>query len=107
MVYIDGGLHATEVGPAEKNIQLAYELLTSEDPGTCLILDNTILRNVFANPDGMDMVAEWYHQNVGAPFEVSPMPWLYNKYVGHDNNRDAFMTNMVEQQNFARLANHE
>lgn len=107
VVYINGGLHSSEVATVEKNIQLAYELLTSKDPGTRLILDNTILLNVFANPDGMDMVAEWYHQNVGTPFEVSPMPWLYNKYVGHDNNRDAFMTNMVEQQNFTRLVNHE
>ena len=37
------------------------------------------------------MLADWYQPNVGTPYEVSPMPWLYNKYVGHDNNRDSYM----------------
>ena len=59
VVYIDGGLHATEVAPAQHNLQLAYDLLTSEDPRTRLIRDNVILLLVFPNPDGMDMVAEW------------------------------------------------
>ncbi len=104
VVYIDGGLHATEVAPAQEKLQLAYDLLTSEDPDIRLIRDNVIYLLVFPNPDGMDMVAEWYHSNVGTPYEVSPMPWLYNKYVGHDNNRDSFMNNMVETQNISRLA---
>jgi len=56
---------------------------------------------------GMDMVAEWYHSNVGTPYEISPMPWLYNKYVGHDNNRDSYMNNMVETQNITRLSFQE
>jgi len=103
IVYIDGGLHATEVAPAQEKIQLAYDLLTSEDPDIRLILDQTVLLLVFANPDGMDMVAEWYHSNVGTPYEISPMPWLYNKYIGHDNNRDSFMVNQIETQNLTRL----
>jgi len=77
------------------------------DPEIRLILDNTIYLLVFANPDGMDMVAEWYHSNVGTPYEISPMPWLYNKYVGHDNNRDSYMVNQIETQNLTRLSNHE
>jgi len=89
VVYIDGGLHASECAPAQHNIQLAYDLLTATDPQTRAIRDNVILVLVFANPDGMDLLAEWYHPNVGTPFEVSPMPWLYHKYVGHDNNRDS------------------
>lgn len=104
VVYIDGGLHATEVAPAQHNIQIAYDLLTSQDSDTRLILDNVIFILVFSNPDGMDMVAEWYHSNVGTPYEVSRMPWLYHIYVGHDNNRDSFMLNMVETQNITRLA---
>jgi hypothetical protein len=106
VVYIDGGLHATECAPAQHNIQLVYDLLTSENPDIKLILDNVILVLVFANPDGMDMLAEWYHPNVGTPYEVSPMPWLYHKYVGHDNNRDSYMANMVETQNITHIVNH-
>ena len=107
VVYIDGGLHSTECAPAQHNLQLAYDLLTSEDPDIRLIRDNAILLLVFANPDGMDMLAEWYHPNVGTPHEVSRMPWLYHKYVGHDNNRDSFMVNQVETQNITRLVNKE
>ena len=107
VVYIDGGLHATEVAPAQEKLQLAYDLLTSDDADTRLILDNTIFLLVFPNPDGMDMVAEWYHKNLGTPYEISSMPWLYHIYVGHDNNRDSFMVNMVETQNLTRLSNHE
>ena len=107
VVYIDGGLHATEVAPAQHNIQLAYDLVVSDDPDIQLILNNIILLLVFANPDGMDMLAEWYHSNVGTPFETTRMPWVYNKYVGHDNNRDFFMLNMIETQNITRLINRE
>jgi hypothetical protein len=105
VVYIDGGLHADECAPAQHNIQLAYDILTGSDPATRAIRDNVILILVFANPDGMDMLAEWYHPNVGTPYEVSPMPWLYNKYVGHDNNRDSFMGNMLETQYLNKIAN--
>jgi hypothetical protein len=107
VVYIDGGLHASECAPAQHNLQLAYELLTSDDHDSRLIRENTILLLVFANPDGMDLLAEWYHPNVGTAYEVSPMPWLYHKYVGHDNNRDSFMNNMIETQNITRLVSKE
>ncbi len=107
VVYIDGGLHASECAPAQHNIQLAYDLLTSEDSDTRLILDQTILVLVFANPDGMDLLAEWYHPNVGTSYEVSSMPWLYHIYVGHDNNRDSYMANQLETQHLTRIVNHE
>ena len=105
VVYIDGGLHADECAPAQHNLQLAYDILTGDDPATRAIRENVILILVFANPDGMDMLAEWYLPNVGTPYEVSPMPWLYNKYVGHDNNRDSFMGNLVETQHLNRIVN--
>ena len=54
------------------------------------------------NPDGQTMVADWYGQNVGTPYETAPLPWLYQSYVGHDNNRDAYMLNMVESRALAR-----
>ena len=107
VVHIDGGLHGTEVAPAQHNLQLAYDLISSEDTDTRLIRENTILLLVFANPDGMDMVAEWYNQNLGTPYETSRMPWLYHVYAGHDNNRDSFMLNLVETQNIHGLANRE
>ena len=107
IVYIDGGLHASECAPAQHNIQLAYDLVTAKDAITLRILDNVILVLVFANPDGMNLLAEWYHPNVGTPFEVSYMPWLYHKYAGHDNNRDSFIANLVETKNLTRLVNKE
>jgi hypothetical protein len=107
IVYIDGGLHASECAPAQHNIQLAYDLVSGQDRKTKFILDNTILLLVFANPDGMTLLADWYHPNVGTPYEVSPMPWLYHKYVGHDNNRDSYFVNMIETQNITKLVNQE
>jgi hypothetical protein len=107
VVYIDGGLHASECAPAQHLIQLAHDLVAGEDPATRLVLDNVVTILVFANPDGMDLLAEWYLPNVGTPYEVSPMPWLYHKYAGHDNNRDSYMTNLVETRNITRLVNRE
>jgi hypothetical protein len=107
VVYIDGGLHASECAPAQHNIQLAYDLLTGTDAATRAIRENVILILVFANPDGMDMLADWYNRNLGTPYEVSPMPWLYTKYVGHDNNRDSYMGNMVETQYLNRIIEEE
>ena len=105
IAYIDGGLHASECAPAQHNIQLAYELVSGGDPETLNILEKVILVLVFPNPDGMEMIADWYQRNLGTPFEVSEMPWLYHKYIGHDNNRDSFMLNMVETRNIARIVN--
>ncbi len=103
VVYIDGGLHASECAPAQHLIQLAYNLVTAKEPRLLKILDEVILILVFANPDGMNLLAEWYHPNVGTPYEVSPMPWLYHLYAGHDNNRDSYIANLIETQNISRL----
>lgn len=107
IVYIDGGLHASECAPAQHNIQLAYDLCTAKDQKTLRILNDVILILVFANPDGMNLLAEWYHPNVGTPYETSSMPWLYHIYAGHDNNRDSFVANLVETQIITRLVNKE
>ena len=100
IVHIDGGLHATEVAHAQHTIQLAYDLVSTEgDSQIDRILDQVILVLWFSiNPDGQNMVANWYRRNLGTPFEVSGLPWLYQKYVGHDNNRDGYMNNMLESQ---------
>ncbi len=107
VVYIDGGLHASECAPAQHNIQLAYDLVTAADPRRLKILDDVVLVLVFANPDGMNLLAEWYRPNVGTPYEVAPMPWLYHKYAGHDNNRDGYIANLEETRNLSRLVDQE
>jgi hypothetical protein len=107
VVYIDGGLHASECAPAQHLIQLAYDLVAGNDQRTRMIRDNVITLLVFANPDGMDLLADWYASNLGTPYEVGPMPWLYHKYSGHDNNRDSYMANLAETKNITRLVNHE
>jgi hypothetical protein len=100
IVHIDGGLHATEVAGPQHTPLLAYELLgkaQADDPVIKAILDNVILMLwPTINPDGQQMVADWYMSNVGTPYELSAVPQLYQEYVGHDNNRDAYMLNMVE-----------
>jgi hypothetical protein len=100
IVHIDGGLHASEVAGPQHTIALAYKLLSAkDDPQVDAILDQVILVLwPTLNPDGQDMVVHWYRQNLGTKYEVSPLPWLYQEYVGHDNNRDGFMLNMKEEQ---------
>jgi hypothetical protein len=100
IVHIDGGLHADEVAGPQHTMVLAYKLLSAQnDPQIDAILDQVILVLwPTLNPDGQDMVVHWYRQNVGTKYEVSPMPYLYQDYVGHDNNRDGYMMNMKEEQ---------
>ena len=106
LVHIDGGLHATEVAHAQHTIQLAYDLVTGDDdPEIAAILDNVILMLwPSINPDGQTMIAEWYRSNLGTPFEVAPAPFLYQKYIGHDNNRDGYMINQIESRMATRVA---
>ena len=104
IVWIDSGLHATEVAPAQHSPELAYRMLTGESPETRRIRENVILMQVpVINPDGLDMVVDWYRKNLGTPYELAPLPGLYQKYAGHDNNRDWFMLNLQETRNVSRL----
>src|SRR5258707_11735753 len=97
-VHIDGGLHSTEVAGWAHTPQLLYDLVnTANEPDTKAILQNVVLMLwPTINPDGQQMVAEWYMKNAGTPYEQSELPVLYQDYVGHDNNRDAYMLNMIE-----------
>jgi hypothetical protein len=96
-VHIDGGLHATEVAGPQMMPKLAYDLLNrSSDTDIAAILDNVIFMLwPTINPDGHTMVADWYMSHVGVLNEP-PLPRLYQEYVGHDNNRDAYMLDMIE-----------
>ncbi len=107
-VHIDGGLHASEVAGAQHTIQLAYDLVSAtNDPKIQAILDNVVvLLWPSLNPDGQNIVVNWYRSNVGTPYEVAPLKQLYQKYIGHDNNRDAYMLNMVESRVVTRTWRH-
>ena len=97
IVWIDGGLHATEVAGAQMMPLLAHRVATEESPEMEHIRENTILLLMpIMNPDGLDIIANWYEHTVGTPYEATRPPWLYHYYVGHDNNRDWFMNNMPE-----------
>ena len=96
-VWIDSGLHASEVAPSQQAPELAYKMITDESEETRRIRQNVILIQIpCINPDGLDWVVEWYRGNVGTPYELAPMPRLYQKYAGHDNNRDFYMLNLPE-----------
>jgi hypothetical protein len=97
-VHIDGGLHSTEIAGPQHIPQLLHRLLVrADEPEMKAVLDNVVLMLwPTINPDGHQMVADWYMKNVGTPQANAPLPGLYQEYVGHDNNRDAYMLNMIE-----------
>jgi len=97
-------LHATEIGGTQMAPELAYELITRDDEETRRILENVVFLMVPCfNPDGEIMITDWYTRWLGTEYEGENMPWLYHKYTGHDNNRDAFQTNMVESKYMAKI----
>lgn len=104
IVWIDSGLHASEVAPAQHAPELAWRMVSDESEETRRIRQNVILLQVpVINPDGLDMVVDWYRKNLGTPYELARLPWLYQKYAGHDNNRDWFMLNLAETRHVTRL----
>ena len=97
-------LHASEIAATQMSAELAYDLVCGTDRETTEILENTIFLMIPCfNPDGQIMVTDWYNEYVGTEYEGTPLPWLYHKYCGHDNNRDSFMLNLVESQYMARI----
>lgn len=99
VVLITNGIHSTEVGSAQAAARLAHRLASSSEPDVREILDNVILLHIPSlNPDGTQMVAEWYRRWVGTPYEGAPLPWLYHHYTGHDNNRDWYAFTQKETQ---------
>lgn len=98
------GLHSSEVAASQTAAELMYDLLRRTDEETQRIMDNVIAIMIPCfNPDGEILVTDWYNKYVGTEYEGVGLSVLYHKYVGHDNNRDAFMTNMVESQYAAKI----
>ena len=104
VVWIDGGLHATEVLGAQQLMETLWQMVSGSDDETLRILDDVIILFVHANPDGHDLVADWYMRNP-EPTErsTSGIPRLYQKYVGHDNNRDFYGSTQAESENMNRV----
>ena len=100
VVWIDGGLHASESVGFQQLVQTMYELLNGVDLETMRLLNDDIILFVPANPDGSEFVANWYNREDDPTKRSSAgLPKLYNKYIGHDDNRDSYMSNMRETTN--------
>jgi len=103
VVWIDGGLHATEVLGAQQLGEMVYQMVSRTDPETMRFLDDVVTLLVHANPDGNDLVADWYMRNpVPEQRSMAQLPRLYQKYIGHDNNREFFTSTQAETKNINR-----
>ena len=103
VVWIDGGLHASETVGTHQLIETAWILASAEDPEMKRILRDTIVLCAHANPDGQELVSNWYmREPVPNQRVTSTTPRLYQKYIGHDNNRDFYMAAMKESTNINR-----
>ena len=108
IVYISCSIHSTEIAASQMSMELAYKLVSENTPEIKKILSEVILLLIpSANPDGIDLVTDWYYRTLGTPYEGSSMPWLYHYYTGHDNNRDWFMLTQKETQLMARVLYQE
>ena len=108
VVWIDGGLHATEVLGAQQLIETIYRLNTKSDPETLRILNDVVILCTLVNPDGMELVSNWYMREADEKQRsTGGIPRLYQKYIGHDDNRDFYMANMSESVNANRMMYRE
>ena len=113
VVWIDGGLHASESVGSQQLMEMVYQMVSRTDPETMRFLNDVIQLYVQANPDGQELIANWYmrgSEDPNAPLRperertMNSLPRLYAKYVGHDDNRDFYMSNMPETTNMNRAA---
>ncbi|WP_396626066.1 M14 family metallopeptidase [Luteitalea sp.] len=101
-------LHSSEVAAAQTAAEFVYDSLTRNDEEAVRVRDQVISIVVPSiNPDGTQMIADWYMKYVGTEFEAAALPWLYQKYAGHDNNRDGFALNLPESRNLAKILYRE
>jgi len=108
IVWIDGGLHADEVLGANQLMELVWQMVSMNDPETLRLLDDDIILAVQVNPDGMELVADWYMRNADSLHRTTGgLPRLYEKYAGHDDNRDWYRAALPETQNGERVQYRE
>jgi len=108
VVIVTNSMHSTEVGGTQMSIELLYKLASSDDPEVTEILKEVVVILIPSqNPDGQIAVVDWYYKTLGTEYEGTSLPWLYHKYCGHDNNRDAYALNLVESQYMAKIAYKE
>ncbi len=108
VVWIDGGLHANETLGAQQLMESVYQLVSKNDPETLRILDDCVILAVHANPDGMDLVSDWYMREADPQRRsLAGLPRLYQKYIGHDNNRDFYAVTQAESKNMSRVMYRE
>jgi hypothetical protein len=108
VIWIDGGLHATEVLGAQQLLETIWQFASKTDDETMRILRDTIILATHVNPDGMELVSDWYMRNQNPQQRsTGALPRLYQKYVGHDNNRDFYMMNQPESVNINRILYRE
>ncbi|MEP7343345.1 MAG: M14 metallopeptidase family protein [Acidobacteriota bacterium] len=108
VVWIDGGLHATEVlGPAQL-IETIWQLNSRTDEETQRFLNDVIILTCLVNPDGMELVSNWYmREQEPTKRSYGSIPRLYQKYIGHDNNRDFYLSSQPESEAINRMFYHE
>jgi hypothetical protein len=103
IVWIDGGLHASETVGSQQLMEWVYQMVSRTDEETMRFLNDVVVLNVQANPDGQELVANWYmREKDPLKRSINGMPRLYAKYIGHDDNRDFYMSNMKESTNMNR-----
>jgi hypothetical protein len=108
VVWIDGGLHATEVLGAQQLIETIYRLNTKTDPETMRILNDDVVLCTLINPDGMELVSNWYMREPDEKKRsTNGIPRLYQKYIGHDDNRDFYMATQSESINATKIMYRE
>jgi hypothetical protein len=109
ILFITCNIHATEIASSQMSMELAYDLVTGRTPYDAdkVLNDVIVLLAPTINPDGEQMVTEWYRKYVGTPYEGGNMPWVYHYYAGHDDNRDFFMMNLPETRAVNGVAYHD
>jgi hypothetical protein len=104
VVWVDAGLHATEIANSQALAEMAYQMASRNDAETRRILDDVIFLLAFSNPDGLELVTNWYmREKDPVRRTMSNLPVLYQKYIGHDNNRESLLCNMPESTSIARV----
>lgn len=97
VVMITCSVHSTEVASTMTALEYAHRLITVDTARHRAILANTIFILVPSlNPDGVEIVADWYTKTLRTDFEGTEPPELYHHYIGHDNNRDWYIFSQPE-----------